>query len=296
MRIIEETQLDFSDVLIQPKRSSLNSRKEVDIHRTFTWIDANGIERSFSAIPISVANMGTVGTIQMARELAKNDYMCCLEKHIPADDIISLYKELDELALSEGKSANYYREKVFVSIGVKETLDDIKKINETFPLIGINIDVPNGYIPKLLDRIKDIRNIAPSSFIIAGTVVTSDATQDILNAGAQCVRIGIGQGCFVGNTEILTETGLKKIKDINLGEKVLTHSGKFEEVTNKFTFNDHPEIITVNGITCTPNHKFYVANVSDLDKITEDNYKEYCYWVEAKNLDSETQQLVEISI
>ena len=87
MRIIEDTQLDFDDVLIQPKRSTLNSRKEVEIFREFKWKTLEGLELSFNAIPCCGANMGTSGTIEMARHLAVNGYMCALEKHYSADEI-----------------------------------------------------------------------------------------------------------------------------------------------------------------------------------------------------------------
>ena len=94
---------------------------------------------------------------------------------------------------------------------------------------------------------------------------------------------------------IQTKDGLVQIKDIKVGDQVLTHNGTYENVTNKFIFNDHKKIIDINGIKCTPNHKFYVANISDIDKITESNYKDFCYWVEAKDLDEKTQRLLKIS-
>ena len=65
MRIIDEVQLDFNDVLIQPKRSTLSSRKEVSIFRTFKWKDAKGEQHQFEAIPCCAANMGTTGTLKM---------------------------------------------------------------------------------------------------------------------------------------------------------------------------------------------------------------------------------------
>lgn len=206
MRIIEETQLDFDDVLIQPKRSSINSRSEVDIYREFTWTTLHGENKSFNCIPISAANMGTVGTIKMAENLAKAGFMSCLEKHISAEEIIALYSNLTELAIKEQKSKDFYRSRVFISIGTRESFNILDKVNDLFPLIGINIDVPNGYFPKLIERVKDCRKRYFDSFIVAGTVVTGDIVQDLLRAGANCVRVGIGAGS-VCTTRLKTGVG-----------------------------------------------------------------------------------------
>lgn len=194
MHIIEETQLDFDDVLIQPKRSSINSRQDVDIYREFTWKTKDGKSRSFKCIPISAANMGTIGTPDMAIDLARNGYMSCLEKHLTVKEILSVYDYLTAHAINMNEDKLAYRSRVFVSIGTRESFDILDEVNATYPLVGINIDVPNGYFPALIERVKECRNRYPDSFIIAGTVVTGDIVQDLLRSGASAVRCGIGQG------------------------------------------------------------------------------------------------------
>ena len=182
MRIIDEIQLDFDDVLIAPQRSTLNSRADVSPWRDFL---SEGRGGNMLCIPIVAANMGTVGTVAMARQLSVEGYMCALEKHIPEVDILELLRTLTEAQ----------RHRVFVSIGVKESIDGIKFIAKNgFEDININIDVPNGYIPKLKSRVEEIRALLQKAFIVAGTVVTADAAQDLILAGANCVRCGIGCG------------------------------------------------------------------------------------------------------
>jgi GMP reductase len=66
MRIEEDIKLDFKDVLIRPKRSTLSSRKEVDLVRTFKF-KHSGWE--WTGVPIMAANMDGVGTIDMAKAL-----------------------------------------------------------------------------------------------------------------------------------------------------------------------------------------------------------------------------------
>ena len=295
MRIIDEVQLDFSDVLIQPKRSTLSSRKEVNIFRTFKWKDANGEQHQFKAIPCCAANMGTTGTLKMAEVLAKHGYMCALEKHFLPSDLVEFYERMVADAAVDGYTSYEYTQRIFPTIGVNDNLGNFLALYEKDLLTGVVIDIANGYITKLVDKVKEVRKHFPDIFIVVGNVVTADITTDLILAGANCLKIGIGGGCFQGNMKVMTLTGLKAIKDISVGEKVLTHTGKYEDVVNKFTFNSHKKIIDINGIKCTPNHKFYVAKNEDLNKITEENYKDYCIWIEAQNLDTTKYKLVKIT-
>ena len=295
MRIIDEVQLDFSDVLIQPKRSTLSSRKEVNIFRTFKWKDANSEQHQFKAIPCCAANMGTTGTLKMAEVLAKHGYMCALEKHFLPDELVAFYERMVADATVDGCTAHEYTQRIFPTIGVNDHLGNFLALYEKGLLTGVVIDIANGYITKLVDKVKEVRRHFPDIFIVVGNVVTADITTDLILAGANCLKIGIGGGCFQGNMKVMTLTGLKAIKDISVGEKVLTHTGKYEDVVNKFTFNSHKKIIDINGIKCTPNHKFYVAKNEDLNKITEENYKDYCIWIEAQNLDTTKYKLVKIT-
>ena len=201
MRIIDEIQLDFDDVLIAPQRSTLNSRSEVEPWRDFKSL--NG-KYSFSCIPICASNMGTVGTIKMAKVLSANGYMCALEKHIPIADIIELYRSVSEER----------QHRIFVSIGVREPVERLLELRDAgFTNIGINIDVPNGYIPKLKDRVVEVRDMFPYSFIVAGTVVSGDIAQDLILAGADCIRCGIGCGS-VCTTRIKSGVGRPQLSTI----------------------------------------------------------------------------------
>ena len=93
---------------------------------------------------------------------------------------------------------------------------------------------------------------------------------------------------------IKTIDGYKKMRDICEGDLVQTHTGEYHKVLTKLCYNYHYEKININGIECTPEHKLYVVNKKDIDNITENNYTEFAYWVEACNLDEETQMLIEI--
>ena len=188
MRIIDEVQLDFDDVLIQPKRSDLNSRSEVNIFRTFSKCKRS----PFSCIPVCCANMGGISNITTAKIFARKGFLCALEKHISKDDIISLYKELQTLEDIDKVEPTTYTNRIAISIGINDDLDD--PVYGLFPII--NIDVANGCMEKLQDRVKEVREKYPNSWIIAGTVVTGDIVTDLLKCGADIIRCGIGGGAM----------------------------------------------------------------------------------------------------
>ena len=90
MRIESEIKLDYSDVLLRPKRSTLESRKEVDLVREFTFPNAGGEGSDpkaygWKGIPIVASNMDTVGTFEMAKALAQYRMLTCISKHNDGD-------------------------------------------------------------------------------------------------------------------------------------------------------------------------------------------------------------------
>ena len=78
MRIEQDLKLDFKDVLIRPKRSTLGSRAEVDISREFVFLHSRS---RYHGIPIVAANMDATGTFEMARALAAHGLSVALHKH-----------------------------------------------------------------------------------------------------------------------------------------------------------------------------------------------------------------------
>lgn len=275
--------LDFDDVLIVPRVSgAISSRKDVDIVREF-YIRGNTLK----CVPIISSNMTQTGTFKLALELLNNDYLAAIHKFYAADDIIKFIKE------NQLNTAN-----LFITIGLRNKDDELKKLKQITDSVecpfSILIDVPNGYIKDFYLFVKQVRTLYPNKIIAAGNVCEREGCNRLFEAGADIIKIGIGPSCFTGGMKIQTENGLKKIKDIQVGDKVLTHTGKYQEVTHKFIFHDNKKLIKVNNIECTPNHKFYVCKVEDKDKINENNYQDYCFWLAAESLDENKHYIIEI--
>ena len=199
MRIEEETKLDYKDVLIRPKRSTLSSRKEVDLHRTYKF-KHSGFE--WTGIPVMAANMDGVGTFHMARELYNHKMFTCLVKS---------YQITDYDAVVDQIGGNYFA----VSTGTSEKdLNKLCAILERNPEIHfICIDVANGYSEHFGDFVSEVRKLFPTHTIIAGNVVTGDMTQELILRGADIVKVGIGPGS-VCTTRIQTGVGYPQLSAV----------------------------------------------------------------------------------
>ena len=182
MEVIDnDIKLDFSDVLIVPKTSTLSSRSEVSVKRTFILKHAGW---EWTGVPIIAANMDTTGTLEMARTL----------KQLSA--LTALHKFYDNSELNQFFVENDAHEYAFYSIGISEK--DVSKLWEYAKQYGsvkmICVDVANGYTMQFLDVVSKIREGFPDSMIMAGNVVTPEKTEQVILAGADCVKVGIGPG------------------------------------------------------------------------------------------------------
>ena len=182
MRIVDDVKLDFSDVLIRPKRSTLESRKNANLERTFRFKNSN---QSWTGVPIIAANMDHTGTWLMNKALVEFGMLTAICKfwhYIPLKNAIK-------------------------TIGLDANLDEIE-----YDLKWICLDVANGYTERFMDFVKKMRQheATKNSIIIAGNVCTPEATEEIILAGADIVKIGIGPGS-VCTTRKITGVGFPQL-------------------------------------------------------------------------------------
>ena len=200
MRIEEEIKLDYSDVLFRPKRSTLSSRKDVNLNRTYKFKYSNN---EWSGIPIMAANMDGVGELGVAEKLSENGMITCLTKQ---HDIkkIKKYKKIKSIYSN-----------IALSIGIKkEDFQNLDKILKEFSFFNfICIDVANGYSERFSGFLKKVREKYPTKTIIAGNVVTADMTQELILSGADIVKVGIGPGS-VCTTRIQTGVGYPQLSAV----------------------------------------------------------------------------------
>ena len=200
MRIEEDIKLDYADVLFRPKRSTLHSRKDVKLERTYKFKYSN---HEWSGIPLMAANMDGVGELVMAENLAPHQIMTCLTKQHDSKIIKkfkSIKKIFPQVILSTGTSDEDYKR-----------LNDILKEYSFFEFICI--DIANGYSDHFSKFVSSVRKKYPTKTIIAGNVVTADMTQELILAGADIVKVGIGPGS-VCTTRIQTGVGYPQLSAV----------------------------------------------------------------------------------
>ena len=199
MRIEEDLKLDYKDVLIRPKRSKLTSRKDVELERTYNFVNSGN---EWSGIPVMAANMDGVGTIEMHHALTKHSMFTCLGKH---------YKEIDwKSSIANGLDKNL----IAISCGSRDSeWNHTKKIINKYNLKWICLDIANGYSEHFVSFVSRVRKTFPQIIIIAGNVVTADMTQELILNGADIVKVGIGPGS-VCTTRIKTGVGFPQLSAV----------------------------------------------------------------------------------
>ena len=198
MRIDNEIKLDYKDVLIRPKRSILKSRGQVSL-KIFTFRNSGN---SWNGIPIMAANMDGVGTFGIAQALSSDSMFTCITKQHTLSD------------WDENFSPVPHRSLVAISIGTnQEEYKRAKQIIDKHELDWICIDIANGYSEHFVDFVRQVRNDYPCKNIIAGNVVTADMTQELILAGADVVKVGIGPGS-VCTTRIQTGVGYPQLSAV----------------------------------------------------------------------------------
>ena len=219
MRIEQDLKLDYSDVLIRPKRSTLGSRKEVDLERGYWFRNYTPEDMSIEmlkpdrkhwrGIPIMAANMDGVGTFEMADKLAQLKMFTCLVKTYSVNELVSFYDTSDN-ELKERR-----REHVAYSMGITDAdHEKWRKVYEQAESIKyVCIDVANGYSERFVDFVRQFRELYPNTVIIAGNVVTGEMTEQLILNGADIVKVGIGPGS-VCTTRIVTGVGYPQLSAV----------------------------------------------------------------------------------
>ena len=280
MRIETEIKLDFSDVLLKPKRSTLSSRKDVELERDFSF---------WRGIPIMASNMDGVGTFSMARSLQEYNMITVIKKHYTFRQwkiAMSEGLSLSNIAVSTGTNAiwdNHARDYITAKAVLKEW-PDVK---------FICIDVANGYQQNFVDFVSRVREELPDKIIIAGNVITGEMTEQLIISGADIIKCGIGPGS-VCTTRTMTGVGVPQLSGIiecadaahGLGGHIIADGGcifpgdvakafgagaDFVMLGGMMAFHDESELKLVDG-----KYEFYGMSSNrarDIHGARKDGYK-----------------------
>jgi GMP reductase len=221
MRIEYDIKLGFKDVMFRPKRSTLKSRSQVKLERTFRLLHSKG---EWTGLPVMAANMDTVGTFEMALALMKHKMFTAIHKHYTNEQWAKF------LADAPNGVEN------FIAISTGTSNDDFEKLtailNDNPKLRFICIDVANGYSEHFVAFVKQVRKRFSDKVIIAGNVVTGEMVEELLLSGADIIKVGIGPGS-VCTTRVKTGVGYPQLSAIiecadaahGLGGQIISDGG-----------------------------------------------------------------------
>lgn len=174
----------YDDVALVPQFNNIPSRTEPSLE---TWLT-----RSLKiGIPLVAANMDTVISEELAEILIEAGSIPIFHRFTPFEE--------------QKKWVKKFAGKTFVSCGIQK-LDEPKELLDLGAL-GVCIDVAHGHSDRMFRHIQELKKSHPNAQVIAGNVCTAMAYHDLVNAGADAVKVGVGPGAAC-TTRMVTGFGV----------------------------------------------------------------------------------------
>lgn len=199
--------LTFDDVLIIPARSDVRSRRDPQLHSKLT--------KNISIdTPIISANMDTVTEYDMAFAMHELGGIGILHRFITTEEQAVQARRLKEAGLKN----------ISASVGVGEEFKSRAKLLIDSGVNIITIDIAHGHSIQMMETLKWLKDNHPQVDIIAGNLATPDAARDLIEAGADAIKVGIGPGSMC-TTRIITGCGVPQLTAIGLCSEVAESYG-----------------------------------------------------------------------
>lgn len=189
--------LTYDDVLLVPKRSGIRSRKDISIKTSLT--------REISLdIPIISANMDTVTESKMAITMAKLGGIGIIHRFLPIE------KQAKEVSQVKNHGLQLL---VGAAIGVRDDSIERAKALVSAGCDVLVLDIAHGHADHAVGMLIKIKKTFPSMPIIGGNVATCDGCRDLIKAGADCIKVGIGPGSMC-TTRVIAGAGIPQLTAI----------------------------------------------------------------------------------
>lgn len=254
IRIKKEMDLTFDDVILEPRKSSINSRFNGEMDLSVEILPNVKIK-----YPIISANMDTITEAEMANTINRLGGLGIIHRFLPIDVQVSQIEKIVGHKI--------------LCLGVLED-ERLDLLKEDHKFDGVLIDIAHGHSNVMINQIERIRKISADIPIIAGNVATAQGAQELVEAGANCIKVGVGPGCFAAGTRILMSNGTyKNIEEIQIGDSIISGLGKPTVVVGT-QCTGIKEVIKVrhtqnaNGTVCTPDHRFWCGDLNTISEST----------------------------
>lgn len=199
--------LTFDDVLIMPKRSDVRSRRDPELNSQLT-------KKQILEVPILSANMDTVTGVEMAIAMGK----------LGALGILHRFASIEEQAAMVRMVKDSGAKVISASIGVGEESKPRAKALVEAGINVVTIDIAHGHSVQMIETMKWLKDTYPELEIIAGNMAMPEAAKELIEAGADAIKVGIGPGSMC-TTRIITGCGVPQLTAIALCAEVADHYG-----------------------------------------------------------------------
>jgi len=264
--IEKDIKFDWDDILIMPSET--------------TGIVSRFSDIKLERVPLFTAPMDTVVDMSNYHLFREKGINVCLPRN------------------AENQHTYSTDSNIFRSMSLKE-FSEVYVDRRMKPQHAICVDTANGHIRTLIQEIRNFRQLhGDEPKIMVGNIANPKTLALLDEAGANYCRVGIGNGsgCFLDGVLVKTEKGFFPIEDIRVGDKVLTHLGNYCEVLARTRFISGAKMIKINGHTCTEDHEFLVILKEDQEKINEQNYMKFAFWLEANKIIEEDHLILEMEL
>jgi inosine-5'-monophosphate dehydrogenase len=163
------------------------------------------------------------------------------------------------------------RLRVGAAVGVKQ-FDRVAALIEKGVDVVV-VDTAHGHSANVIDTVREIKRKFDIQ-VVAGNIATAEGARDLIEAGADAVKVGIGPGCFAAGTRVLMADGTyRNIEEIKAGDRVINKDGRAVNVVKAWCTGIR-EVMAVRHTASarrtlvTPDHRYFVGDLNTTSAAT----------------------------
>jgi IMP dehydrogenase len=188
--------LTFDDVLLVPQKSHIRSRQNVSVATRLS----TGVELG---LPIVAANMDTVCEYEMAIALGKMGGIGMIHRFLTIEQHAKQVAKVKEAGVLVGAAVGTDRDAIARSRALVDVGVDV-----------LVLDIAHGHSDHAIDTVRALKKEFPAIDVVAGNVATRAGAEDLIRAGANSIKVGVGPG-GVCTTRLVAGVGVPQLTAIN---------------------------------------------------------------------------------
>lgn len=186
--------LTFDDVLLLPDES--------DVIPADVSIETSLSKSITLSLPILSAAMDTVSGQAMGQAMAKNGGMAVIHRNMSPQQQADIIKNIRQDNLN-----------IAAAIGTGEENLERARLLIDAGVTMIVVDTAHGHSKNVLNQVESVKNLPSCPTLCAGNIATGKAAEALSNAGADCVKVGVGPGSIC-TTRIVAGVGVPQLSAI----------------------------------------------------------------------------------